>query len=187
MKRFKFEIVFLTLLGAAFYWLIHDFNDWVFKLSEFSAHVNWIYLPAFLRLANVLVLGPLFGSVATALGVCLICFFQGDPLLVLVLNSLAAALGPLVSLYIFKIFKGREVHISVLSDLLLLVAIYSVMNALAHHSAWAIVDPDQFLSVSQLPIMVVGDFTGACLGAILFSALVHRLGILNFVKQRVGE
>ena len=187
MPRVKYEIFLLTLLGGVLYGFSHYLNNWIFKLVEFSGHVNWIYLPAFLRLANVLILGPVFGSMATAIGVSIICLVQGDPLVVTALKSLASVLGPLISFQIFKIFTGREVYISHLRDLLVLAAIYSVLNALIHHIAWALVEPDQFLSVSQLPIMIIGDLVGACLGALLFVALANRLGILDFVKKRVVE
>jgi len=184
MPRVKYEIIILTVLGGILYGFSHYLNNWVFKLIEFSGHVNWIYLPAFLRLANVLILGSVFGSISTALGVWIICFFQGNFLVVTLLNSLASVLGPLISFRIFKIFTGREVYISHLRDLLVLAAIYSVMNALIHHLAWVLVEPDQFLSVSQIPIMIVGDLSGACLGAVLFVALANHSGILDFVKKR---
>ena len=187
MRKINYEVLLLTLLGGVLYGLAHYINNWIFKLIEFSGHVNWIYLPAFLRLANVLVLGPVFGSVATTAGVCLICFFQNSLLSVTLLNTLASILGPLISFRVFKVFKGREVSISQIRDLITLAVIYSVMNALAHHIAWAIVEPDQFLSISQLPIMIFGDLMGALLGATLFSALVNQPGILSFVKKRADE
>jgi len=187
MHSIKFEILILTLLGGVIFGLAHWFNDLIFSLFEFSDHVNWIYLPAFLRLANVLILGPLFGSISTAVGVWLICFFQNDLLSVALLNSLAGILGPLLSFRVFTIFKGRAAQISFIQDLLILAAIYSVMNALTHHLAWAIGEPEEFLSISQIPIMIFGDFIGACLGALLFSAIANNSKILNFVKKRAED
>ena len=187
MQRVKFEILILTLLTGVTYALAHTFNGFIFRLFEFSNHISWIYLPAFLRLANVLILGSLFGSAATAIGVIIICLFGRDTVDVTTLNTAASVIGPLISFQIFKILRGREVYITQLRDLFVLTVIYSFINALTHHLAWALVEPDQFLSVSQLPIMIVGDLVGASLGAILFAAIANNAVIMDFVKKRAGK
>ncbi len=187
MQRIKFEILIMTLLTGVTYALAHAFNGFIFKLLEFSNHISWIYLPAFLRLANVLILGSLFGSVATAIGVIIICFFNNDPVDVTVLNAAASVIGPLISFQIFKVLKGREVYITELRDLLVLTFIYSFINALTHHLAWALVEPDQFLSISQLPIMIVGDLVGASLGALLFAVIANNPVVIDFVKKRADK
>jgi hypothetical protein len=187
MQKIKLEILLLTLLAGVIYPGAHFFNNWLFKLIEFTGHVNWIYLPAFLRLANVLVLGPVYGSVATSMGVFFICYVNQDAASVAILNALASVAGPLISLRIFAIFKHRPIEISQLRDLIIVAAIYAVMNALTHHIAWAMVEPDQLLSTTQIPIMMAGDFAGACLGALLFAALVNYTGILSFIQKRADE
>ena len=62
-----FEI-FLTLLSALSYPLIHVANGWIFSSLEITPNVGLIYLPAFIRMLNVLVLGKVKGTLATALG-----------------------------------------------------------------------------------------------------------------------
>lgn len=48
--------------------VVHSANGWLFSFIELTPNVSWIYLPAFLRLLNVLVLGKLKGTLATLLG-----------------------------------------------------------------------------------------------------------------------
>jgi len=187
MQKIKLEVLLLTLFAGLLYPAAHFFNDWLFKLIEFTRHVNWIYLPAFLRLANVLVLGSIYGSLATGIGVCVICCIYDNAANVTILNAFASAAGPLISLYVFTIFKHRPIEIAQLRDLIWVAAIYAVMNALTHHIAWAIVEPNELLSTTQIPIMVAGDFAGACLGALLFAALINHTGLLKVIKKRAGE
>ena len=118
---------------------------------------------------------------------CVICCIYDNAANVTILNALASAAGPLISLYVFTIFKHRPIEITQLRDLIWVAAIYAVMNALTHHIAWAIVEPDQLLSTTQIPIMMAGDFAGACLGALLFAALINHTGLLKVIKKRAGE
>jgi hypothetical protein len=50
---------------SALYLAIHVLNSWLFQSIEITSHVSMVYLPAFLRLFNVLVLGAVKGSFAT--------------------------------------------------------------------------------------------------------------------------
>jgi hypothetical protein len=54
----------LILIGSfsALYLVVHLANSWVFQSIEITSHVSMVYLPAFLRLFNVLVLGAVKGS-----------------------------------------------------------------------------------------------------------------------------
>lgn len=58
----------LIILFAIIFPVVHIVNGWVFKFAEVSPHIGLIYLPAFMRLANVLILGRANGTVATLLG-----------------------------------------------------------------------------------------------------------------------
>lgn len=185
MVHSKLEILYLTLIAAVLYCCLHWLNFWVFKQIEFSDHVNWIYLPAFLRLANVLILDTLFGSIATGLGVCLICAFQELTVMVMLPNALASVLSPLFALIIFKIFKHRGVSLHCIRDLIVLALIYALMNTLTHHIAWALVEPEELMNTTQIPIMFFGDLTGACIGAILFAAAANSSGLKEIIKKRI--
>jgi hypothetical protein len=187
MSSIKPEVLILTILAALGYASVHVFNSWAFQAFELTSHVNWIYLPAFLRLANVIVLGSAFGSLATGLGVCTLYFIYSGTASVLIMNCLASVMSPLLAFFIFRIFAGRDVLISSLRDLLILNLIYAGMNSITHHLAWVIVDPEQLMSFDQVPVMFLGDFFGACLGAYLFTLIADKLGLISYVKRRAKD
>jgi len=58
-----------------------------------------------------------------------------------------------------------------------------LLNAVVHHFIWAYQQPEQLLSVSQLPIMIVGDLAGALLGAFLFTLLMRRSGLYPLIER----
>ncbi|NBS74692.1 MAG: hypothetical protein EBS66_14580 [Betaproteobacteria bacterium] len=76
----------------------------------------------------------------------------------------ASCSGALFALLMFQFIKERPVHITQIYDLATLAGIYALFNALFHDMAWANTDPNQLIAVSQLPIMVVGDFVGTIFG-----------------------
>jgi len=184
MKSFKLEMLVLTILASALYTSMHFFNEWIFRYTEFTEHVNWVYLPAFLRLANVIVLGEVAGSVGTGLGVLVIeVFFLNSPLTAL-LNMAASVLSPLLAFETFRLLNGRAFNVHLISDLFKVTCIYAFLNSLTHHLAWSIADPKQLYSFDQVPIMFLGDLVGACLGALVFTVMVQRTGLVNYIKAR---
>ena len=67
-ERFDRMNALLIIALAELFPVVHIANGWLFKFAEITPHISLIYLPAFLRLANVLVLGPRNGTLATLLG-----------------------------------------------------------------------------------------------------------------------
>ena len=161
----------------------HLFNGWVFQYFELSVHISWVYLPAFLRVAYVLVLGSVWGFSTIFLGSLLLSSDFDEHLLHNITNSVASALGPVLALGLFRLMKERALQISRLSDLVQMCLLYALLNALLHHVAWSYNQPYQFLSPDQLPIMVIGDLTGAVLGAVLFTAVMRRLKLYDVVAR----
>jgi hypothetical protein len=184
MNSTKLEMLVLTLVAGALYVFMHFFNEWVFRYTEFTEHVNWVYLPAFLRLANVIVLGEFAGSVSTGLGVLVIELFFLDSPLTALLNIAASVSSPLLAFQTFRLLTGRAVNVHYLKDLFQAASIYAFLNSLTHHIAWSIADPKQFYKVDQVPIMFLGDLVGACLGAVAFTFVVQRTGLVNYIKER---
>jgi len=59
-------MLFLLILAlAALYPAVHILNGWLFDFATINHHISLIYLPAFLRLFNLLVLGPIYGTLTT--------------------------------------------------------------------------------------------------------------------------
>ena len=71
-----------------------------------------------------------------------------------------------------------------LKDLVQLVLLYALNNALLNHVAWTLVEQDALITVHQLPMMVVGDFLGAMLGALLFNWVVRKLKLDQLARNR---
>ncbi|NBY08945.1 MAG: hypothetical protein EBQ84_13815 [Betaproteobacteria bacterium] len=87
------------------------------------------------------------------------------------------------ALLMFQFIKERPVHITQIYDLATLAGIYALFNALFHHMVWAYTDPNQLISVSQPPIMVVGDFVGAIFGTFYICTNSQSNGLNKVCKK----
>lgn len=150
---------------AVVYPLLHIFNAYAFKFAEISPHIGLIYLPAFLRLFNVMVLGAGAGTLATMLGGVLLMWYFNDSTLVGLLNIACSAGGPLVAIFLFRIYFHRNYELTSLKDLTTIALIYAPANALLHHLMWSQLDPTQLASPIQVLQMTFGDIFGALIGA----------------------
>lgn len=173
----------LLMLCAPLFAGAHIFNGWVFDHLELSNHISWVYLPAFLRMAYVLVLGPAWGFGAIFGGSLLLVSIQNENLMQTLSNATASAFGPVLALWLFKLLKERNLQISQLGDLVQMCILYALLNALVHHAAWSFNQPDQLMSVHQMPVMVIGDLTGAVLGSLLFTGVVRQLGLYSVMNR----
>ena len=175
------EKLLLLIFCAPLFASAHVFNGWFFQQFELSSHISWVYLPAFLRVAYVLVLGPRWGFAAIFLGSLLLGGGLDENLPQRLINSIASGTGPVMALWLFRILKERTLQISRLSDVIQMCILYALLNALVHHLAWAYNQPTQLITSSQLPIMVFGDLAGAVLGAWVCSLVIRRLGLYKII------
>jgi len=166
----------LIVLFAILFPVIHVANSWIFKFAEITPHIGLIYLPAFLRLANVLILGPVNGTLATLLGGVFLIEYFGDATGVALLNNLCSAGGPLVALTLFRLNYKRDVELTSLKDLAWLTLLYAFSNAALHHAVWSVMAPAKLVAPSQILWMILGDISGTLLGAYLmkWTILWHR-------------
>jgi hypothetical protein len=155
----------LIIVFSILYPIAHLANGWIFEFAEVSAHISLIYLPAFVRLANVLVLGPRNGTLATLIGGLLLLPTSNDQLSVSLLNIASSATGPLIALYIFKKYTQRHFELTSLKDLSALTVVYAVVNAAVHHLVWSVLDTSKLAEPVQVLWMVLGDISGALVGA----------------------
>ncbi|MDO9277075.1 MAG: hypothetical protein Q7U05_00750 [Polaromonas sp.] len=168
-----FEL-FLILLSAVVFPLLHMANAWAFSSLEITPHVGLIYLPAFIRLLNVLVLGKVRGTLATALGGIFLMQLSSDHSLVGVVNVLCSALAPVLAVMVFRFYSGRDVSLLSLKDLGIVTLGYCIANAVFHHLAWSLLDPYQVVKPHQLLWMMLGDFNGALIGAYALKWVAKR-------------
>ena len=176
------KIIWLALCAPLFA-LTHLANAWLFDYISLSSHINWIYLPAFLRIAYVLILGPVWGFSAIFVGSIMLGGGFEENLLQALLNSASSAISPVLALGLFMLLKERSLRLAQPNDLVQLCLLYALLNAVVHHFIWAYQQPEQLMSVSQLPIMIVGDLAGALLGAFLFTLIMRRSGLYPLIER----
>ena len=88
-----------------------------------------------------------------------------------------------MALVLFTLLKERALRIAQPNDLIQMCLLYALLNAVVHHFLWAYQQPEQLMSVSQLPIKIVGDLAGALLGAFLFTLIMRRSGLYPLIER----
>jgi hypothetical protein len=183
--RSVFALFVASSLAGVLFCASHLLNAWLFQAVAISDHISLIYLPAFFRLFNVLVLGLLWGTLGTAIGGVLLLAWTHDATLWIGLFNICVSAGvAAVSVVLLQVLLRRRLSITRLNDLLLLSVLYALMNALMHHVLWTIVDPSQLLYPRQVFEMMLGDLGGAVLGAWLLRLLARNTALIKLIRAR---
>jgi hypothetical protein len=170
-------IVALAVLFPA----IHIFNGWLFDFATINAHISLIYLPAFLRLFNVLVLGPIWGTVTTFLGSILLMSQFDEPLGYAMLNNFSTCAGPLIALFVYQYQLKRPIQLNSLKDVSVLTLYCSLGNSLVHHMVWYLQNTSSEVKYLEAMWMFVGDLLGTLIGAYIMK------GILDLMAYRQSK
>jgi len=178
----RHQMMFAAAAGLLFCFL-HLLNSWLFSFFEFSNHISLVYLPSFLRLANVLVLGLVWGSAATAIGGFMLMWWFNEPWLIALSNALISACVAALALGIMQLQLNRRLTLRKLSDLIQVAVLYALLNALSHHLMWSILDPQQLIELPQLLYMVIGDLNGALIGALALRWLALHTTMVESVRN----
>jgi hypothetical protein len=180
-----FALLMASSLAGVAFCASHLLNAWLFQAIAISDHISLIYLPAFFRLFNVLVLGLLWGTLGTAIGgILLLAWSQDATLWISLFNMCVSAGVAAISVVLLQMLLRRRLSITRLGDLLKLSVLYALMNAVMHHLLWTVVDPSQLLYPSQVFEMMLGDLFGAMLGAWLLRVLARSTGLIKLVRAR---
>ncbi len=172
--------ILLTIGLGLLFALVHMANDWLFAFTSYAPNVSLIYLPAFLRLLNVLVLGKFKGTLATLLGGLLLLDVDNSGSLQIALaNVLSSAAAPLLALLAFEQWRARQVSLTSLADLVLVTLIYCLFSSLLHHLGWAIFSAQSLGTPQQMLVMALGDLSGALIGAYGLKWAALRLKIVG--------
>jgi hypothetical protein len=167
---------FLLILAlAVLYPAVHILNGWLFDFATINHHISLIYLPAFLRLFNLLVLGSIYGTFTTILGGLFLMSNFNESLALALFNIACSATSPLIALFGFKLYFKRRIELTSLRDLITLTLIYCICNSLIHHTAWLFLASTSEFDLQAASWMFIGDFNGALLGAYLTKALIDML------------
>ena len=165
----------LILALAVLFPATHILSGWLFDFATINENISLIYLPAFLRLFNLLVLGPLFGTLATILGGLLLMTQLNEALEIALLNIACSSAGPLIAMLGLRIYWNRRPKLTSLHDLVTLTLIYCVCNSLIHHVTWVLIGYSEAFDVAEAVWMFLGDLNGALLGAYLMKAVLDYL------------
>lgn len=172
-----------TIVCALVYALLFYANDWLTAFLEVAPGVNWIYLPAGLRLFLVLIFG-LSGAIGIAIASTLITLGRdlSDDIIGIVGIGLISGFGP----YLARRMVIRNLKINAdLSNLnIQMIAISVLVFALLStglHQLWFVLIGIPSGSFSNTVAMLIGDI----LGALLFISIC-KFGIdlyKKFVKR----
>lgn len=152
-------------------------NEWLFTRLEFVPGINWIYLPAGMRLLCVL----LFGN-AGALGLLLIswlvCFFYffPDDYLRSFMGGILAAAAPWIANRIAQQAFGLQASLSNLSParLLTCIVVYSIASPLLHH-IWFAAHGGTGDLLHGFLVMFIGDLNGTLIVVYAMKGLLALL------------
>jgi len=153
-------------------------NELLFKQLEFAEGINWIYLPAGVRLLATLLFAEA-GAIGLLLVSWLYCFlilFPHEPMRAFAGGILASAAPYLVYLGAKRWLdlQGSLANLAAWQVLVCAVA-YSVASPLLHHIWFALYEGRTHL-LDSFAVMALGDFVGTVL-LLFFTKWVMRLSM----------
>lgn len=177
------EAFFALLISALAYTFLFYVNQWLTSELVFSLGVNWIYLPAGLRLFLTLIFG-LPGALGIALASFLISYHGDFPqnLVVCLGIGLVSGFAP----YLARFFVLSNARLAPdLSDLnfqklIFCILIYAFLSAGLHQWWFSTMALDNAGGVNHLSVMFIGDILGSLL---LISLIKYSLDVLSKVRR----
>ncbi|MDR0213056.1 MAG: hypothetical protein LBJ15_03510 [Comamonas sp.] len=150
-------------------------NEWIFGSLSFVHGVNWIYLPAGVRLLCTLLFAGA-GAVGLLIASWLVCFFYffPDDIVRALYGSIVATLAPYLVYLAARRWMGLEKSLNNLttSRLLVLSLLYAAGNALLHQAVSLLLRRGLYLD--RVFVLMVGDVLGTLI--VLYAAkLVLKL------------
>lgn len=179
MKNLLTELAMVLATVMAFL-LALVVNEWIFSSLKFVTGINYVYLPAGMRLLCTLLFAEA-GAAGLLLASWLAChfyFFPNDWGRALG-GGILAAVAPYSAYRMTQHWYGLGAHLTQLTSarLLVLSLVYSVISPLLHH-LWFALRGDE-VSLQSFASMVMGDLSGTLLVLYAFKALLLVLPLLN--------
>ena len=171
------------MISALTYAALFYVNSWLTSSLIFGMGVNWIYLPAGLRLFLSLIFG-LPGAIGIALASFLIsyCGALSEDLTVCIGTGLISGFAP----YIARIFVLRNVDLAPdlsnlnLPKLLICIFVYAALSAGLHQFWYSTVGLDDSGTMNHFFAMFIGDVLGSVL---LISLIKYGLDLLRRFRK----
>ena len=178
-SQWLFEILLSGLAYATLFYL----NDWLTSSLAFGSGVNWIYLPAGLRLFLTLIFG-LPGAVGISIASFLISYGGAFSL------DLTACIGIGVisgfAPYLARIFVVKNIYLEPdLSNLSfqklgLCILIFALWSAGLHQWWFVTVGLENAGTINHLLVMTLGDILGSVL---LIAVMKYGIDLLKQTKR----
>ena len=170
-------------ISAMAYTFLFYFNGWLTNSLVFGLGVNWIYLPAGLRLFLTLIFG-LPGALGIATASFLISYYGDFPheLTLCIGIGLISGFAPYLARYFVFSNLRLESDLSNLNfpKLIACILIYSLLSAGLHQWWFSTMTLEDTGSVNHFVVMFIGDVLGSLL---LISLIKYCLDLLRKVRQ----
>lgn len=174
------EWIIGCVVSATAYSLLFYFNAWITNALVFGLGVNWIYLPAGLRLFLTLIFG-LPGAIGIAAASFLISYYGDFPhdLTLCIGVGLISGFAPYLARYFVLSNIRLEPDLSNLSfpKLIACIFIYSLLSAGLHQWWFSTMALEDTGSVNHFVVMLIGDI----LGSLLLISLIK--GCLDLLRR----
>lgn len=159
----QFRLNFLMAAATAvLFWGMLVVNDMLFRTLEFAPGINWIYLPAGVRLLCTLLFGGA-GAVGLLVVSWLVCFFVvfPDDLVRAFMGGVIGAAAPYLVYLAAQRIYGLQASLANLTPrrLMACVLAYSLASPLLHH-LWFWLLGDRRDLLRGLGVMIAGDLAG---------------------------
>jgi hypothetical protein len=174
----SFPLRLCSVVGTALFFIASLWaNQEIFTHSEFVRGVNWIYLPAGIRLVSTLLLGAdgALGLLLASWTVDFFYFFPDDPVRSFVGGIIATA-APYAVYRLAREIYGLTASLSNLTAgrLMILTVAYAIAGPLLHN-IWFYLQGDTHNLVSRFFAMFVGDLSGTVIIIYTLKVLLHFL------------
>lgn len=159
-----------VLISALLYSALFFFNDWITEAVKYDLGVNWIYLPAGLRLFLILIFG-LAGAIGIAAASFAISYFGVFPpdLFTCIGIGLISGFAPLFAKWVVvsNTYISNDLSNLSMQKILLCIVVYALMSS-AFHQYWFVLRDLESGSLNHFLVMFAGDVAGS----ILLTALI---------------
>lgn len=177
--------IMAALISGALYGGLFFINESLTANLQYGIGVNWVYLPAGLRLFLILIFG-LAGAVGIALASFAISFFSAFPpdLLTCVGIGIVSGFAPYLAKWVVvsNVDISKDLSNLSIQKILLCIGVYALMSA-GLHQWWFITRGLDSGSVNHFIVMFVGDVAGSIL---LIALIKYGIDVVRRVRFRVS-
>ena len=164
-------------------------NEWLFRNLEFVPGINWVYLPAGMRLLCTLLFGEA-GAIGLLLVSWLVSFFYFFPndFSRAFMGGIVATVAPYMVYRLAQQIFGLRASLTNLTPkrLLLCVVAYAVASPLLHH-IWFALHGDSSNLVQGFLVMFAGDLSGTLIVIYAIKGLLLLMPARKTLVQMAGK